>query len=194
MNKYQKKLIGTSLLIVMILGVFLITSDTVRAQYMEIMNTVITDGYVGAVNHNDGFFTLYNAGVNPLLLSVSGDTDFTGNLASFADLDPGDWVKVVAKIENGNAIAKTVKGNGDHGYGVPGESVVIDSATLLAKVSADTLLIKSGVTNITIKINASTEFVGQDLTNLGVGETLTVIGTDSGTEFLAETIISQWQN
>lgn len=198
-KKYSKKLIGTSLLLTIILGAFLISSDKVRAQYMEIMNTVVTDGYVIAVNDSPKGFTLYNAGINILPLKVNDHTNFIGfpdgdNLSDI--LKSGNWVKVIAKIKDGFAVAKVVKKNGDHGYGNPGIPVVIHDAVIWTKDpdTPDVIIIKSKITDIIITLNISTHFVGQSLDELGVGEKLTVIGTDSGTQFLAKTIISKWQD
>ena len=192
MNVYKKKLIGTALLLVMIFGAFLISSDNVRAQYMEIMNTIVTDGYVGEINENPDNFDLYNSGLNPLNLKVNDSTVFTSNL-EFSDLNSGDWVKVVAKIENNEAIAKVVRQDNGNGYGKQGKPVVIHNA-IFASSTENILTIQSSVAIINITINSSTHFVGQGLTDLEVDEELTVIGTDSGTEFLAKTIISKWQN
>lgn len=185
-NTYLKKTIGTFTLFSLVLGVFLISSTNVRAQYMEIINTVVTDGYVDSIDGSD--FVVVNSGIDFLNLKVDNNTIFTGN-KDFSDLNVGDWVKVIAKTKNGEATAKTVRIMDECGYGKQGKPVVVHGAELVEK-SSNKLVVKtdSGIL-VAFTITSSTKYVGTTYAGLNIGDEIKIIGTDSGANFMAKLVI-----
>jgi hypothetical protein len=185
-NKYFKKAIGTFTLFSIMLGVFLISSTNVRAQYMEIINTIVMDGYIDSIDGSG--FVLVNSGVDFLSLKVDNNTFFTTN-KDFSDLSVGDWVKVIAKTKNGEATAKTVRILDECGYGKQGKPVVIHDVKLVEKTSNKLVVRTNSNALVTFAITTATKYVGTTFADLELGDEIKIIGTDSGANFMAKLVI-----
>jgi len=184
-HTYNKKLIGTSALVVLI-GVLVLASATfVEAQFINSGRNIVFDGIVGAVGVSS--LTVLTSGTDPIVVEITSKTKFVDGGA----LSPGDHVKVWAR-EGSDIIARLIKkvdGPG-YGYGTDGDPVLVREAEVVSK-TATSLVVESNAGVITFKVTSSTRFVRTNFSYLNVGDEVTVIGQDSGSEFVAQTVIKR---
>jgi hypothetical protein len=184
-NKKSKKVMS-KLLVFIFLFAFLACGVTfAKAQYIESTKTLAMDGFVESISSTG--IILQKEDVDSETIAINKKTVFAGKI-KLEDITPGDWVNVVARVDNGMAVAKVIKMENGAGYGIPGKSVMVQKAYVISK-SKTFLTVATPISYITFQILPRTRFIGKSLAELKIGDTVMVIGKDTGTEILAKIVM-----
>jgi F0F1-type ATP synthase assembly protein I len=183
-KKYARKIIGTSLMTIMIISLSLVGFSYAQAQFLDLKKIANVDGIIDSISATS--LTLHTNGSESIVFNINNHTVFTQNM-TYLDFSPGESVKVIAKIRNHVATAKVIKKIGSAGYGCHGDHVFIRTAEI-TNIDGDTVTISSDLAIITFRISAATWFVNTPFADLVVGDRIQVNGYDSGVEFLANAV------
>jgi len=190
----RKKLFGTAVFALFVLGLALSASSSVQALFINTKGNFNVDGIVARTGTNS--ITINTAGASNITVDVNKKTNFIPNGLSLEDLVDGDLIHIVAKTRQGDVpLARVVKliGNGS-GYGTQGDNVILTNAVVTDKDEVnDTFVVSTGSAVVTFKVLSSTNFIYKgDLygfADLEIGNKVFVNGEDNTTEFIAKTVI-----
>lgn len=203
MNKtYGKKLIGTGVFALLVVGVFAAAASFVQAKFVENPGTLVFDGLVSdspiPIENGKKFeLVLLTSGTEPVSVLTNKKTRFTGGISGADDVVPGDHLKIEAKVNDGVNTAKVVKlvESDASGYGTAGDKVFVARATVLSKTSnPNTFTVESAAATVTFRVNSSTKFLFTTFDKLSDGDKVMVQGRDSGSEFVAKLVVKLNKN
>lgn len=181
----KKKLIGTSILLVTIIGTLLLGASLTQARFRDSLLSIRADGTVDDVDTDS--ITILTNGSDPITFAITDDTNFLGQ-TDLSDIDPGDFVRVRGRRTNGSYEARSIKLQEDEtAYGQAGENVYVREGAVVAKGS-DNFTINNGVVDITFQLTPDTRFIGINFPFLEIGDNVRVRGEDTGTSFIAESV------
>jgi hypothetical protein len=186
MQKYlKKKLIGTGAYAVILSIIAVAAGSTAFAQFIQNGGNLVVDGVVTGVGV--ATMTIDTVGSGPITVDVTPKTRIIPPGKALGDFVPGDIVRVIAKIGS-NPSAKVIQERSGSGYGFPGDLVFVRQGTVVSK-GASSFTINTGVAVLTFDVTASTRFIKTSFAALSAGQKAQVIGNDSGSSFVARTVI-----
>lgn len=185
-----KKILGTLVLTLFIVGASFATFNFVDAKFIDGGNKLNFDGLVTSVTPD--FIILSTSGTELVKVSVNKKTDFVGKL-KLKDIQVGDHLKINANTAKDEVKAKTVKlVSRGFGYGTTGGQVNIKDSTVTARdIDNETFTVDSGDAIMTFQVNVSTNFVKTSFAQIQVGDELHITGVDSGAGFIAKNVIKE---
>jgi hypothetical protein len=191
-----QKIIGSAVVaFVLAVGAFG-TASAASAFFLSSGHSLIFDATVGSVDRNS--FTVYTTSSSPITVYTSRSTvlnDHDGDRDRGRDvlneLDPGDAVKIIA-TRSGNKLTASVIDveTGVNGYGTAGTTVLLSNAKVVSK-SISSFVVNSNGIDVTLNVNSSTRFFNTSFRQLRAGQTVVVIGEDTGsstTGFVAQEV------
>ena len=184
----KKKIIGTAVYSLILAVILVAIGSPVFAQFIQTRSTLIVDGVVVAVGSSS--LTLDTAGSSAFDIDINSRTIFPSGLA-LAGISPGDVLSIVARNSgSGNPVARVIRKHEGSGYGFPGETVIVRRGEVVSK-GATSFTVDSGIALITFDVIASTRFVRTNFSILALGDRVQITGRDSGTSFVARTVIKR---
>jgi hypothetical protein len=173
----SKKLIGSAA-IVFVLAVGVVgTAKAAQAYFVSSGSTLIFDATVGSTG--SGSVTVYTTSTTPVVVDVNRHTVFEGG-DGLGSLTPGEQIKIVASRHGDTLVGQIVKAeSGVSGYGSAGNTVLVSPAVVVS-IGASSFVVTSNGIDITFNVSSATRFFNTSLSQLRPGESLVVIGQDSG--------------
>lgn len=184
---YKKKLAGTITYTLIVAAVILGIGWQASARLIQNTSSLIVDGVV--VSTSSDSVTIATAGSSPIELQTDNRTILLG-AEEPTDYLPGTVVSVVARSSGSQYLARIVQTRPGSGYGFLGDSVITRRGDIIAK-GADNFTIDTGLLNVTYYVTSSTLFSRTSFAELSVGNTVQVIGKDTGSNFTATIVISR---
>lgn len=185
-----KKILGSSLLVIITAAVVFAYSGTARALYRYIGSDMRATGKVQMVGSSS--FELVTSGSTwPLTIITSGATDYSNGYSVFADVHTGDEVRVVADRTTGDFLALEVAKQAQPGtYGNTAcDSFVISTATFERPVNNTIYVVKDNI-GVSINVDNDTQVVNGTMADVIPGTQIVVSGYDCRTtgQLTAQTI------
>jgi len=185
-----KKIIGSFLMLLVIAGIFLPAVSTVHARLIATRSIVNIDGTISSKNPN--YFVVNSSGTGDVTVYVNNGTRFIPGL-SYDAVAVGDKVQVVARSDGSLTAIMVRKISGGTGYGgVPGPQtggVVTTINGMVSAKTANTFTVAQNSMNVTYTVLSNTHFIGSTFAAMAVGNTVTVVGQDTGTSYVAKTVV-----
>lgn len=181
----KKKIIGTAIY----LGLLLVAIGAAAGVQAKFLNTARIMNFEGIVTNKAGLELIVHAtgSADVVVMVEPGKTIIGGDASSYADIMPGDGVTVMG-VREGNAVtARVLKKVAGAGYGTQGPAVMLSHGTVVAK-GASSFSIDIGAAVVTVQVSISTNFNGGSFGTLALGQTVSVIGRDTGTSVIATTV------
>ena len=166
---------------------FLSVVTLVQARFINTRNQLLVDGVVEDKMANS--FVVATSGTDPITIQVNRRTHFTGH-DSFSTLQEGDTVHVVARVDDQNNARLVRIEHDETGYGTAGDRVMVTEGRVIAK-GANSFEIETDAAQITFAVNSSTRFYHTNFASLHVNDRVKVMGTDSGTQFIAKKVFKR---
>ena len=181
-EQISKKMIGTSMLAVVMGATFLVGATFAQARFFDQGTTLSIDAVVDSLGASS--LVALTVGADPLTIGIDSRTNFVGG-----PLAVGDTVHISARTQAGTPVARVVRktSDGNTGYGFPGDRVTVRRGEIIAK-SPTAFTIESDNSVTTFEVTSSTSFGRDDYAFIGVGTYVTVSGYDSGSNFVANTV------
>lgn len=181
-SPYRKKIAGSAAALLIAGGGAFAAMSPALAQFVAVGRAYNFEGVVTTANDHQSII-VQTDGTNPLFVnirhaSINGGPLTTGELVNIHATKDGPVITAHnVKVENG----------GQTGYGASGP-VIINRATVVS-FTGGTLVVRHEGTEITFQVTSSTRFVGGGRGQLGSGDIVLVTGSDSGSAFVADTVV-----
>lgn len=185
-----KKSIGTSLLIAAILSLLLVFSGQANALLNFFNNDLTFTATVTQVGGSS--FQVDKGGTYPFTIVSDSSTSYSGDLTGLADLEIGDNVLVASRESQGMLVANSVEPVTSDTYGYGSGCEVFQGSELWVSAIEDGILFLSRA-NITFEVayDGNTEVMpgSQSVSDLTVGETIAITGSDCNADGLTADVI-----
>ena len=178
---FFKKVVGTLVMAGLALRPStLFLSPEALATFIPTGGSVIADGVLTAVSADSITFQTSDGGT--VTTAIGRGTSTQGGT-----LEVGHHVRVMATGRTGSLTARTIRTAGSP-YGNTGPALSVPGAEIVSK-GADTLVVATTAGNATIDITTATRFIRKSFAELQVGDSVILNGQDTGSAFVARTVI-----
>lgn len=182
-NALYKKLFGTSLAWMAVLGVLVLSTGQASAIFRfigELDGNFTFNAVVVSVGTDS--FEVDKGGTDMYTIVVDSKTNWQQGLDSISDLEIGDEVQVRSRENQGTLLAARVRLLEDSGYGyVASECSNLRLVNVwVSSIQSDQIVLSRANVSMYVKIDGDTDFRAGDFEDLTVGQIITVRGEDCG--------------